>query len=205
MNRTRCFHSGFTLIEILVAVAIFAVFSAMAYSGLMQLLATRDHISAERAFWQELPRVFVGLQDDLGYVRARPIRDIDGRSIPAFRGQPTDTRALGEPNMEFTRGGLLTVGESHRSDLQRVAYRLAEGQLLRLTWPVLDRAPITKPIETKMLDNVESFDARFYSPDGRWLDHWPPDGRIDNLPRGVEITVTIAGRGKFIWLFPVNG
>ncbi|GMR03778.1 MAG: GspJ family T2SS minor pseudopilin variant XcpW [Gammaproteobacteria bacterium] len=195
---------GFTLLEILVAVTIFAVFSTMAYGALNQVLANRDHLEQERAFWRALNLTFMRLENDLASARERSIRDIDGRALPPFRGQPTDTRALADPTLELTRGGVLVFGGGRRSNLQRVAYQLEDATLSRVTWPVLDRAPQSKPLESPLLEDVEEFRVRFYASGGVWLDRWPAENIADKLPRGVEVTLTFAGRGEFKRLFVVN-
>lgn len=217
---------GFTLLEILVAVAVFAIFSAMAYGGLMRLLDNRQRIDAERAFWRETALAFVRMQQDLSLARNRRIRDNDGISIRlAFIGQPTDTRAVSEPSVEFTRGGIL-VPNGTTANLQRTGYRLVDGTLMRITWPVLDRAPLTKPDMTPLLHDVEEFQARFYvhsnqpstpgavqsgatRPGEGWSSEWPPllaqaSAAYPALPRAVEVTVAIKGRGKFTRVFMVG-
>jgi general secretion pathway protein J len=201
MKNTR----GFTLLELLVAISIFAIISAMAYGGLTRVLQDRDRLEVEHEFWRALSLTFARLEEDLSQTRSRTIRDVVGFDQPALRGQPTDTRAMGWPSLEFTRGGVLTFDAGARSDMQRVGYRLVEGTLQRLLWPVLDRAPDTKPLELPLIKNVESFQVRFYSPSGVWLDEWPPGGANDPPPRGVEVKLTLTGRGEFTRLFLVNG
>ena len=196
---------GFTLLELLVAISIFAIISAMAYGGLARVLQDRDRLEVEHEFWRALSLTFARMEEDLSQARARSVRDLSGFTLAALRGQPTDTRALAPPNIELTRGGVLTFDAGARSDMQRVAYRLVEGSLQRLLWPVLDQAPQTKPLELPLMKNVESFQVRFYSPAGVWLDQWPADGANDPLPRGVEIKLTLTGRGEFTRLFLVNG
>lgn len=210
---------GFTLLEILVAVAVFAIFSAMAYGGLMRLLDNRQRIDAERAFWRETALAFVRMEQDLSLARNRKVRDNDGINRRwAFIGQPTDARALAEPSVEFTRGGIL-VPNGMTADLQRVGYRLVDGTLMRVTWPVLDRAPATKPDMTPLLHDVEEFQARFYfrnnqtsapgtAPGEGWSTAWPLLGSDaasqPALPLAVEITVALKGRGKFKRVFMVG-
>ena len=200
MKNTR----GFTLLELLVAISIFAIISAMAYGGLARVLQDRDRLEVEHEFWRALSLTFARLEEDLSQARSRTVRDIMGFSQPALRGQPTDTRAMGSPSLEFTRGGVLTFDAGARSDMQRVGYRLVDGTLQRLLWPVLDQAPQTKPLELPLLNHVEEFHVRFYSSSGAWLDLWPPQGSNDPL-RGVEIKLTLTGRGEFTRLFLVNG
>jgi general secretion pathway protein J len=196
---------GFTLLELLVAISIFAIISAMAYGGLARVLQDRDRLEVEHEFWRALSLTFARMEEDLSQARARSVRDLSGFTLAALRGQPTDTRALAPPNIELTRGGVLTFDAGARSDMQRVAYRLVDGSLQRLLWPVLDQAPQTKPLELPLMKNVESFQVRFYSPSGVWLDQWPADGASNPLPRGVEIKLTLTGRGEFTRLFLVNG
>jgi general secretion pathway protein J len=196
---------GFTLLEVLVAIGIFAMLSVMAYGSLASVIDSRDRVQAERQFWQTLDLAFQRLDDDLAQARVRRGRDLDGTVLPALRGQPTDTRALGPPSLELTRGGVLVWGDGLRSDLQRVAYRLADGTLTRLTWPVLDRAPPVLPLESPMLTRVEEFRVRFMNASGGWVDIWPIPGNNEELPKGVEITLTLKERGAYTRRFLVHG
>lgn len=202
---------GFTLLEMLVAIAIFALVSAMAYGALSQVLRSRDRVTAEREFWTGVAVGFERMQDDVSQARPRTVRDIDGQSLPAFIVHPTDTRALAAPSLEFTRGGGLVMGDALRSDLERVAYELHDNVLWRLSWPVLDRAPDTKPVEAPVLRHVTDFRVRAFTPDGQWSDVWPPAPMtsgtavpVDQLPRGVEVTISVQNRGEFKRLFLIH-
>ncbi len=196
---------GLTLLELIVAVGVFALFSVMAYGALDRVLDQRDQIEAKRDYWRALSLTFLRMEEDMAQARARPVRDIDGTTLPSLRGQPTDTRALADPTLELTRGGILVFGEGARSDLQRVGYRLEDNVLLRLTWPVLDRAPQTKPFESPLLTGVETFEVRFYSLGGNWIDVWPVEELSEELPRGVEVTLTLTNGNEFKRVFFVNG
>jgi len=202
---------GFTLLELLVAIGIFALISGIAYGSLTRLMADRERLQAEQAFWSRLSLTFARMEEDLSQARERSVRDAIGFTQPAFRGQPTDARALAQPSVEFTRGGVLTFSDGARSDLQRVAYRLVDGTLQRLTWPVLDLGPQTTPAETPLLNDVEEFRVQFCLPPvcADLLDVWPPQGTNapppELLPRGVKVTVTLKERGEFIRWFLVNG
>jgi general secretion pathway protein J len=203
----RFLISGFTLLEVLIAVAVFAIFSAMAYGGLMRLLDSRERVDAERAFWRDTAIGFYRLKQDFSLARNRPVRQNDGTlsTDAAFKGQPTDPRALGDPNVEFTRGGVY-VPNGFTADLQRVGYRVVDGTLMRLTWPVLDRAPMTKPVATPVLREVEEFEVRFYQ-NGAWIDRWPPlvqPGDAQPLPGAVEVTIALKDRGKYKRVFLVG-
>lgn len=219
---------GFTLLEVIIAISIFALVSAMAYTGLANVLRSSERVEAERATWRAFTMLSLRLEDDLAEARARTIRDTNGATLAAMLGQATDTRALGAPALEFTRGGIFlppapdtdtpasapsAAPRAVRSDLQRVAYRLNDGRLWRLTWPDLDRGPQSRPQEVSLLEGVgqvQEFEVRFYAPKDGWVDRWPPlaaNGTIKNptdLPRGVEVRLVVKGRGEFTRLFLIH-
>jgi len=196
---------GFTLLEVLVAIGIFAIFSALAYGSLTRLLEARDRIEQERLFWRELALAFAQLEDDLASVRPRTIRDVYGNPLPAFRGLPVDPRAQGEPALAFTRGGVFVLSDSRRPDLLRVGYRLQENRLMRLTWPALDQPVQERPQSVVLLQQLREMRVRFFVAGGGWVDSWPPpDGKLTMLPAAVEMTLTLDGRGQFVRVLRVG-
>jgi len=210
LGRSTGRMAGFTLLEVLIAIAIFALISAMSYGALNQALRTRDRVEEEREFWHALTLIFLRMEDDIGQARARGVRDIGGALLPPFVGQPTDVRAVGAPNLEFTRAGVPVFGDGVRSDLQRVGYRLAEGVLTRLTWAELDRSPQSEAREAPLLGGVEELRLRFFSAAGKWEERWPPGADSfgkpaagNELPRGVEVTLKLTGRDELTRLFLV--
>jgi general secretion pathway protein J len=208
---SRARASGFTLLEVLVAVGIFALFSAMAYGSLLRILDTRDRLETERDYWRTLSLSLMQIEDDLAQARKRTVRGRDGLERRAFLGQPVDSRALGEPSLEFTRGGQIVLGDGTRSDMQRVGYQLREGTLSRLVWPALDQPPVSEPRELPLLEHVEEMRVRFYTHPGGWANSWPATTQTgapmahDVLPAAVELTLKIEGRGEIVRVFQVNG
>lgn len=198
---------GFTLLEILIAMATFAIFSVLAYGSLGRLLDTRDRIESERQFWRSLALVFTQIEDDLSVARGRTVRDPYGTELPAMRGVGVDNRGQGDAFLAFTRGGRLVFGNMPHSDLVRVGYKIEDKTLARLTWNELDQGPQSKPVATPLLEGVTQLNVRYYSSTTKgWASTWPPDGQPrQQLPSAVEITLTIEGRGEFQRLLRVNG
>lgn len=148
--------AGFTLIEVLIALAITAFVSAIAYSSLSSALqgveSTRQ--TANRTY--EINRAWMIISRDLRQFVARPVRDEFGEVEPAMYGGPGARFAL-----SFTRTGWHNPNGIARSHLQRVNYRLEDGALWRDTYAVLDRAPDTEPQQVKLLEGVEYLDLLF--------------------------------------------
>jgi general secretion pathway protein J len=206
----RARAAGFTLLEVLVAVGIFALFSAMAYGSLLRILDTRDRLETEREYWRGLSLSLMQIEDDLAQTRPRTVRGTDGLERPAFRGQPVDSRALGDPSLEFTRGGQIVLGDGARSDMQRVGYRLRDSTLSRLVWPALDQPVVSEPRAAPLLDHVEELRVRFYAQPGGWVNAWPATTQTgapianNALPAAVEMTLKIEGRGEIVRVFRVK-
>lgn len=174
-------RAGFSLIELLVAVAIFAIMSALAYGGLNSIARTRGELARQEDAFRDLMRAVGTLQRDLRAVTARPVRGNFGQQLPAFVGDAD--------HLEFTRLGFANPQAEQRSNLERVLYELDSGTLKRGRYAVLDRAPTTTPTIVDLKIRAEEFRLRYMDADNHWLDAWPPAQEkksFSELPRAVE-------------------
>ncbi len=141
---------GFTLIEVLVSMAIFGVLSVLAYQALGQTFFNAEELGQRMDRLQAIQRTMRLLGRDLMQTAPRPIRDpYDGPPLPAIRTSATSSFAL-----ELTHGGWPNPAGLPRSTLQRVAWRIEDGELVRLHWGVLDATLNTEPVGTILLDGV---------------------------------------------------
>jgi general secretion pathway protein J len=201
---------GFTLLELLVALAVFAIMATAAYSGLRSVLFTRAAVEEENRRLAAVQLAVFRLEQDIEQALPRGIRDEYGEPQPALRGGELLSDAL-----VLTRAGWDNPLGQPRANLQRVAYRLREGRLWRLYWIVLDRGGAMEPRETLLLDQVSEFRVRFLDQSDAWQNDWPPPANSvaddslppdpNALPRAVEITLTLEDWGAITRLLPLPG
>ena len=192
---TRTQH-GFTLLELLVSLAIFAILSAIAYQGLESLLEARGRIEREAARINELQSLFTLLGRDLEQAVDRPVRDSFGEPLPALLGDAG--------RLTFTRAGRRNPAAFRRSTLQRVAYLMEGHRLLRRSWPVLDLAADSLPRDGVLGEGIQGMEIRYLDPERQWRNRWPPEtaGRVPPpLPLAVEVTLEVEGWGRIRRLF----
>lgn len=200
----RLRQHGFTLLELLVAISVFATMSVMAYGGLRNVI---DNSNASERSMQRMKDVQTSvslLSRDLSHLFKRDIRD--------EYGNPQDfLQTEHDPDIliEFTRSGRRNPAGLARSSLQRAAYRLIDGTLVRLSWPQLDRAPGVEPYESEVIDKVKSLEIRFFDDTGNSHSQWPPlnstsaTGAAIQLT-GIEMTLELEDWGKITRIYSVT-
>ena len=193
---------GFTLLEMLIALAIFGLMAVMAYSGLTSVLDLQFHTEAEAERLAGLQKAYLVMQRDIEQAVARPVRDAFGDEQAPL---------VGDQNLELTRGGWSNPLGRPRSTLQRVGYSYNDRQLRRFVWLVLDRAQDSQPLDQLLMDDIEDMQIRYLLADDVWKDQWPAplegsDAKVAEagpvvLPAAVEVTIEHEHYGPLVWLF----
>ena len=167
LRRARL-SAGFTLLELLVALSIFALISAMAYGGLQSVMTQQQQTGARSERLSDLQKAYRIMQRDLEQVVSREIRNEFGDRIGSMVG------GSGFDGVEFSRGGHPNPAGFLRSDILRIAYVPDQDTLLRRTWRVLDRAQDTEPDEQNLIESMSRFSMRFLDQGNVWRERWPP-------------------------------
>lgn len=202
---TRKNGAGFTLLELLVALSIFALLAVMSYAGLSSVLRTERILDDEMERLTEIQRCVFFLGRDIRQTVDRPVRDAYGDVQPAIAGSGLLTTA-DSPLLELTRNGYSNPLGVKRSTLQRVAYRIVDHTLVRDTWRVLDRAQDSQPDSVELCANINALQVRYLDPDQKWHDQWPPinpEYQGPALPLAVEVTLELDDWGDIVRLLPL--
>jgi len=190
-------ENGFTLIEVLVAMAVFGVLTILAYMALGQTLANAEMLTERMNRLQAIQRTMRYLSNDLSAASPRPVRDELGSSyLPAVMVSAANDFALA-----VTHGSWSNPAGLPRSTQQRSVYLLEDGKLIRVYYAVLDATYSNNAISTEILDGVEALEFRLIQDSGEGTNQWPPIDSTgpqgDSLrPRAVEIILTLEGEGE---------
>jgi len=182
---------GFTLLELLIAIAVFAVMSAMAYGGLNNVILNSSHSEAALERIHAVQRAIFVINRDLTQITSRDIRDEFGNTQPYLTTNNTIDYLI-----EFSRSGHRNPAKLKRSNMLRVAYKHEDKTLSRLFWPQLDRVQGMEPYETALLDKVNNVELRYLDTSNQWQTQWPPStaaapGGGTPIPRPVAIELKI--------------
>jgi general secretion pathway protein J len=166
-------QAGFTLVEMLVSLLIFSIIAGIATA--MATGATRSFAASQGVLGAitALDDTRAILAADLGQAARRPNLAADGNPMPAFTTTPE---------------GFVLV--RHRSPgavpaIEKVAWGLVDGRLLRQPFPAIDGAEPGDPVV--MATGLSAVRIRVATSAG-WSDSWVPT-RPEDLPRALELTM----------------
>ncbi len=183
MNRARV--AGFTLVEVLVALAVLAVFATFAWRATASLVEGEGRLASEARRWQTLDALYARIEADVRAAVPRAVRVPGGREH-AWTGS---VDANGQAAFAFTRAGGDPAGAG--AEGVRLGYRFNGGTVELLYWPRLDRGAGAEPVAYALADGIARLDVRYADDDGEWTDRWPP-ARSEGLPRALVVAFTLA-------------
>jgi general secretion pathway protein J len=211
--RTR--SSGFTLLELLVAMFIAAIIFAMGYGTINQAVKNREGLQDQQKRLLELQTAVRTMEQDFLQLAQRPIRDPVGgtyqAALVANANSSTGSGGLssssssmsmstssvsgsgGLPLVALTRGGWTNPTGLQRSALQRVAYYFQDGTLRREYWTVLDPTQSSTAVRRDLMTHLKSVSLRFMDVQA---------GQVQ--VQGQSSTGAASGNWSPIWP-PING
>ncbi len=186
--QSRIKQRAFTLVELLIALAIFALISAAAYRALDLLISARAQTERATAELNIISTALQRLENDVQVALPRSRIGESGAREPAFYA-PQNSSVI-----SWTRAGFAGAGsdQPEAAAPQRVGFRLQNGIWEFLLWPRLDSASRLTPEVTPLMEQVQSVRWRFWSSASGWQERWPltsDAAAFESLPALVEITL----------------
>jgi len=195
---------GFTILEMAIAIGIFAIIAVISYGALIQFLNTRDKLSERHSDLRELQFLFSLMEQDFRFMTDRSVRDEYGETELAVIATPSNDLEEGEL-IRFTTA-LPDPNSQDWYQLQRVSWRLLDGEIHRVSWPVLDRDVDTPEKQRLIYRTLADLEVIYYTwsdDDGlKSQDEWTSD----KLPFGIELLATLDSGTEYRRLLEVaNG
>jgi len=194
-------QQGFTLLEVLIAIAIFSVVSLASFTIFDTVLRGDENSKARSERQNELQRAFLLMERDFTQIAKRTMR-INGEAPSSRFLQTSDDSFLAdEQAIAFVRNGWTNPGLLlPRGDMQSVAYRLVDETLERLHNNFVDAVVGQEPRIRPLITQVTSLSFEFY--DGsKWQKAW--SGKT--LPQAIAIEIETLDYGLIRRQFLVAG
>jgi general secretion pathway protein J len=190
--------AGFTLIEVMVSVAIFAVIASIVGPALFQFLDIRERATAKQEQLEGLQKTFLFFANDLRYASNR-------RSKDEF-GEPSDTTiTVGSDSLIELVASYPDLNLGGIGVPRRVRWQLDEGVLQRIQYPVMDPDRDTRVLKQVLLARVRKVDIELSSiVEGRdeTSKKWDDATR---LPDKIALTLTLENKIEYRRVFTMLG
>ena len=196
--------AGFTLIEMLIALGVFAVIGVLSAQIVTQMVDVNERTRARADRLADLQRAVEIIRRDVQQLAHRYVRDELGDPGPVIDIGAT---AL----VRFTRRGWANPLRRQRSELQRIAYRIEGDRLYRVFWAVLDRGADTEPVSQLLLDGVTAMEVSAIDVSGDRHAYWPLLGESAAAPErelaALEVRLALPPYGEIerLWTVPFSG
>lgn len=200
--------AGFSLMELLIALAVFALVVTLAYQSINLLLDAGRRVEPAQQAWQQLQRAVIFIERDMYQLALLRPRNNGNLGQNPMAGSIQQLSNQPEVLLEFTRAGnpdvawQLRENALQRSTLQRVRYTFQDGRLLRQTWNLVDHVDNAEPTTHVLLEGLDAMPRlRFkVKRDGEFDTALPPDRQ--HLV-AVEWLLEHKEFGRVLRVFPV--
>lgn len=192
-------NKGFTLIEILIALTVFAILATITSSTLYYAFTARTRVNEQAERLNTLQLAVSIIQQDTLQIIDRPVRGNEMRLFPGFVGQ---THYL-----EFTRDGVINPDSAEkRSSLKRIALVCEQGKLLRRTWGILDPLDRNQTEDKELINNLSDCNFNYLNQSLQVLTEWREQALSQNqrkepFPKAIQLNLKLNDWGKLNLLF----
>jgi general secretion pathway protein J len=180
-------EAGFTLVEMLVALTIFALLAAAGVGLLRSSVDTQTVVGQRLSDVSTIARLQAILTSDLAHVVAAnqvvAANGVQAASTPMFNGSGT--------GMEFVRSGIMQMDAAAASSVERVTWRAEGSAISRGSEPYATAS--SNRVAARLIGGLTQTRFRYRLSSGGWADSFQ-GSKEEPAPQAVEITLVQTGR-----------
>ena len=191
-NSSRGSVKGFTLIEVMVAIAVFATLSFSAYQVVNQVQRSNELSLEKSERIKQLQRSLVFLDNDFRQIVARPFRTNGEKVSDKLLSADEYLLDSESQGILFVRLGWKNPQQAFpRGEITKVGYRLVENTIERLWWRYPDTPVGQKPVVTPLIDDGK-----------KWVKIWDVKNQ---LPKATKVIITFKDYGDVERIYLTSG
>ena len=192
---------GFTLLEVLIAIAIFSMISMSSFTIFNTVLKSDESSKIRTDRINELQRGFLLIERDLLQIAKRTIRLNGEEPLDDFLYTDSNSFSTSDSTLAFVRHGWTNPGLLlPRSSMQSVAYQLTDETLERLHFNFVDAVQGQEPKVRKLITDVEELNFEFF-----YDQKWQNKIKKKSLPQAIAIELITKDYGLIRREFLVAG
>lgn len=185
---------GFTLIEVLISLAILSIISIVSTNFLQSSIDLRNQSKSKVDDIKVFNLGVSTIRRDLMSTVNLPMRDNFGNQLPNFIGSNTDKK--------ITFLGFINRIDSSRSSISRIEYLFDDTKFIRRVYFTADPYDYDDHIDSVIFDNIDDVEISFLS-DNRWFTEWPAGQTAAfKIPKLVKIEINDKDRDFEIIINP---
>jgi len=192
---------GFTLLEVLIAIAIFSLISLASFTIFNTVLTSSEGSQKKITRLNEIQRAFLIMERDFLQISRRSIR-VDGeKPLAGFIHTEQQSFSSDSQSIAFVRAGWRNPNLiMPRGDMQSVAYRLTETNLERLHYNFVDAVVGQEPKVRPLLTHVNKLEFEYF--DGS---KWQNQLAKESIPMAIAVEIELEDFGNIRREFLVAG
>ncbi|MGF1686959.1 type II secretion system minor pseudopilin GspJ [Photobacterium japonica] len=193
--------AGFTLLEVLVAIAVFSMLSLSAYQVMNGVQRSNAQSIEHNERLKEIQRAMVMMDNDFRQIVARKTRNLGETASDKLLQSSEYLLDSSSDGILFTRLGWQNPQHMFpRGEVLKVGYRVVDDTLERVWFRYPDTVVGSEALVRPILTGVEKLAFRFYS-DKKWADKWD---KAAALPQGVIVQLTLEDYGEIerVYMLP---
>jgi len=194
-RRRSAYMLGLTLIELMVALIIFAILGVLSYRAVSAATDRQVQLAKDFQRWRDITRFLHMTESDILQVVVRP-------PAPTSSAQPS---VMVVPTTDRTQSGLgLLTLDGTSGAVRRRGYWFDGGRIMLMRWPGAETG--SAPLRDSVLEEVTALRVSVLGADGQKSDTWPPGETVATtaLPVAIEIELELPDAGTIRRLFALR-